>query len=91
MAKLISKKAAIKKAAPKKKKAVSKTPVSKATGMRYKDKSAGQEHLLPIFEEIKTLLLPYAKGSIEMRGGTGGECGVADVGDRGAPHAPQRA
>lgn len=73
MAKSASKKTAVKKAAPKKKKAVSKTQVSKATGMRYQDKSAGQEHLLPIFEEIKTMLLPYAKGSIEARGGTGGE------------------
>jgi len=73
MAKSISKKVAVKKAAPKKKKVESKTPVSKETGMRYQDKSAGQEHLLPIFEEIKTLLLPYVKGSIKLRGGTGGE------------------
>jgi len=73
MSKSVSKKTAVKKAAPKKRKVESETPVSKETGMRYKDKSAGQEELLPIFEEIKTLLLPYAKGSIKMRGGTGGE------------------
>jgi hypothetical protein len=73
MAKSASKKTAVKKAAPKKKKAVSKTPVSKTTGMRYQDKSVGQEHLLPMFEEIKTMLLPYGKGSMEVRGGTGGE------------------
>jgi hypothetical protein len=76
MAKAISKKAAVKKAAPKKKKVESKTPVSKATGMRYQDKSAGQENLLPIFEEIKTLLLPYVKGSMKMLGGTGGEMAI---------------
>lgn len=68
-----------KKAAPKKKvtatAATAKaTPAGeKPTGIKYADKSAGQPQLIPIFEELKALLLPYEKGSIVLRGGTGGQ------------------
>ena len=77
-----------KKATPKKKvskKAVQKTVAvkkvvsKKATaekgdiGIKYEDKSAGQPQLIPIFEELKKLMLPYGKGSIKVRGGTGGQ------------------
>jgi hypothetical protein len=67
-------------------KAASKKPVKKAaakskavkndkgeTGIKYSDKSAGQPELIPIFEEIKKLLMPYEKGTIKARGGTGGQ------------------
>lgn len=42
-------------------------------GIKYSDKSAGQPELVPIFETIKQMLLPYGKGSIKLRGGTGGQ------------------
>ena len=45
----------------------------KETGIKYKDKSKGQPELIPIFEEIKKLLMPYEKGSIKLRGGSGGQ------------------
>jgi hypothetical protein len=60
-------KAITKKAAPQK--AVSKNE----TGIKYTDKSPGQPGLLPIFEEIKNLLLPYKKGTMQIKGGTGGQ------------------
>lgn len=50
-----------------------KTAAEKPTGIKYADKSAGQPELPPIFEELKALLLPYVKGSIVMRGGSGGQ------------------
>lgn len=66
-----------KKLAPAKaaKKAVSpKSAGAKAeTGIKYSDKSAGQPELVPIFNTIKQLLLPYEKGSIKVRGGEGGQ------------------
>src|SRR5262245_55271422 len=80
MAKSAASKTATKK--PAKKAAVkSKTakPAKKAKdgkgeiGIKYSDKSAGQPQLVPIFEEIKKMLMPYKKGTIEMRGGTGGQ------------------
>ncbi|HTL10484.1 MAG TPA: hypothetical protein VL307_19550 [Chitinophagaceae bacterium] len=43
------------------------------TGIKYSDKSAGQPTLLPVFEALKKLLLPYAKGSLQLRGGEGGQ------------------
>ncbi len=59
---------AAKKAAPK------KAAASKAeTGIKYTDKSAGQPELVPIFNRLKKLLLPYEKGSIKVRGGDGGQ------------------
>ncbi|MFT3934242.1 MAG: hypothetical protein QM726_11540 [Chitinophagaceae bacterium] len=71
------KKVAVKKATPAKKKAI---PVNKkaatkesALGIKYSDKSAGQPQLVPIFDALKKLLLPYGKGSIKVKGGSGGE------------------
>lgn len=71
-------KAASKQAAANKtvlKKPVPKTaPGAKSeTGIKYEDKSAGQPELVPIFNSIKKLLLPYEKGSISIRGGDGGQ------------------
>lgn len=59
-----------KKTAAKKKLA---TNEEKPTGYKYADKSAGQPELPPIFEALKELLTPYVKGSIVMRGGSGGQ------------------
>lgn len=53
-----------KKALPEKKK--------KEIKIKYSDKSAGQPELVPIFENIKQMLLPYRKGSLELVGGHGG-------------------
>jgi len=44
-----------------------------STGLKYADKSAGQPELIPIFETLKKLLLPYVKGPIKLRGGEGGQ------------------
>jgi len=72
-AKAASGKTAQKKAAVKK--VISKKAAAQKseTGIKYEDKSAGQPELVPIFEELKKLMLPYAKGSIKLRGGTGGQ------------------
>lgn len=70
-AKPVSKKAAPKKAAAKK--AKSDSGGKSETGIKYSDKSAGQPELIPIFEKLKKLLLPYEKGSIVKRGGEGGQ------------------
>jgi len=43
------------------------------TGIKYSDKCIDQPELVPIFNAIKKLLLPYEKGSIRVRGGTGGQ------------------
>jgi hypothetical protein len=81
MAKAV-KKAAAKKASPVKKvakKIAKKVAVKKSgsekseTGIKYSDKSGGQPELIPIFDGIKKLMLPYAKGNIKVRGGTGGQ------------------
>ena len=58
------KKAAVKKAVPEKKK--------KEIKIKYADKSAGQPEMVIIFEQIKKMLLPYVKGSLELVGGNGG-------------------
>jgi hypothetical protein len=52
-----------------------KKPVSKKDDPRikYSDKSAGQEPLVPIFEEITKLLSPYNKGTMKLFGGTDGK------------------
>ena len=52
------------KAAPEKKK--------KEIKIKYSDKSAGQPELVPIFENIRQMLLTYQKGSLELVGGYGG-------------------
>lgn len=70
-------KKAVKKAAPKKvvkkvaKKAAPEKKKKEIT-IKYSDKSAGQPELVPIFEQIKSMLLPYVKGSLQMVGGNGG-------------------
>jgi hypothetical protein len=42
-------------------------------GIKYSDKSAGQPGLALIFDEIKKLMVPYAKGSLVLRGGKDGQ------------------
>lgn len=59
-----------KKSTTKIKKAVGK---KSELGIKYQDKSAGQPQLPPIFEAIQKLMMPYVKGTIKLRGGTGGE------------------
>lgn len=59
-----------------KKAAVKKKPATneeKPTGYKYADKSAGQPELPPVFDTLKALLMPYVKGSVVMRGGSGGQ------------------
>ncbi len=41
--------------------------------LKYSDKSAGQEHLVPIFEELCKLLRPYNKGELVLSGGKAGK------------------
>ena len=48
-------------------------PVKTETGIKYSDKSGDQPELVPVFNEIKKLLLPYGKDKITVRGGTGGQ------------------
>jgi len=48
-------------------------PAKSETGIKYSDKSGDQPELIPVFNEIKKLLLPYGKGKITVRGGTGGQ------------------
>ena len=81
-----AKKATRKKASSKKarvRKAVKATAKKKdnekgAIGIKYSDKSAGQPQLVPIFEEIKKLLMAYAKGNLVVRGGEGGQVAVVN-------------
>ncbi|MBN9299350.1 MAG: hypothetical protein J0I41_20275 [Filimonas sp.] len=68
-AKKVAKKAVVKKAA---------TKQSAETGYKYSDKSAGQPELLAIFEELKKLLLPYEKGAMKVRGGSGGQIALVN-------------
>jgi hypothetical protein len=67
---------AVKKAAPKKaivKKATPKKAApKKEPTIKYTDKSAGQPELIPIFEAIKKMMMPYQRGSLKMIGGKGG-------------------
>lgn len=67
MAKSIVKKAAPKKAVAKKPALKKASDKNEALGFKYFDKSAGQDNLVPIFERIKKLIQPYAKGSITAR------------------------
>jgi hypothetical protein len=62
------KKVTSKKAAPQKIEAK-----KKEIKIKYSDKSAGQPDLIPIFDEITKMLIPYAKGTMELSGGTGGK------------------
>jgi len=72
------KKAAVKNAAPtkaaaKKKELEERAKKNNGSTIKYADKSAGQPELVPIFEALKSLMLPYIKGSIEMQGGKNGQ------------------
>ncbi|TGK02814.1 DUF1801 domain-containing protein [Leptospira langatensis] len=62
------KKSSPKKVAPKK----TSSP-KKKTEIKYSDKSSGQPELVRIFTELKRLILPYHKGSIQLRGDSGGQ------------------
>jgi len=42
-------------------------------GIKYSDKSLGQPQLVPIFDEIKKLLAPYQKGTMQLLGGSEGK------------------
>jgi hypothetical protein len=56
------------------KKAAKKTAKKiKESGIKYSDKSIGQPELVPIFEELKKLLKPYEKGTIQVIGDSGGQ------------------
>ena len=48
-------------------------PAKKERTIKYMDKSPGQPELVPIFEAIKKLMTPYAKGHLQLRGGEGGQ------------------
>ncbi|WP_431215678.1 hypothetical protein ACQ86N_14000 [Puia sp. P3] len=56
---------------------VSKPKASATTdqglGIKYSDKSAGQPALTLVFDEIKKLMIPYAKDSLVLKGGTDGQ------------------
>ena len=41
--------------------------------IKYSDNSAGQPQLVPIFDEIKKLFVPYQKGTMKLLGGTEGK------------------
>lgn len=41
--------------------------------MKYADKSKGQPEMVAIFNRLKTLFLPYEKGTIKIHGGEGGQ------------------
>ena len=43
------------------------------TGLRYADKSEGQPQLVEVFDALLDRLKSYAKGSIVLKGGTGGQ------------------
>lgn len=64
---------AVKKTAVNKTKPQKKAADKKSIGIKYSDKSAGQPHLVPIFESLVTLLTPYERGSIKKRGGKDGQ------------------
>jgi hypothetical protein len=80
MAKAAAKKPVAKNASPKKaapKKAVKKTTSGKeAKPIKYADKSAGQPQLTPIFNKLVKLMEPFAKGSVEKKGGKDGQVGL---------------
>jgi len=55
--------------APENESAADKTEIK----IKYSDKSPGQPELVPIFEEIRKLLIPYEKGTMKLSGGTEGK------------------
>jgi len=68
-----SQKQSAKKAAVKKPVAKKSATAKSETGIKYSDKSGDQPELVPVFNGLKKLLMPYGKGSIAIRGGTGGQ------------------
>jgi hypothetical protein len=55
-------------------KKISKRSESKGeVKIKYSDKSPGQPELIPIFEEIKKMLVAYEKGTIKLSGGSDGK------------------
>jgi hypothetical protein len=54
------------------KKAASKNEI----GIKYADKSTGQEHLVPIFDAIVKMMKPYEKAHVRLKGGKGGQVAV---------------
>ncbi|HMG69263.1 MAG TPA: hypothetical protein VK588_16310 [Chitinophagaceae bacterium] len=52
-----------------KKKAAKKKEIK----IKYSDKSPGQPQLVPIFEALKKLIIPYAKGTMKLLGGSEGK------------------
>lgn len=79
-------KSAAKKNTPKKnpaKKAAQNNAAKKSAGkkteanpIKYSDKSGGQPQLVPIFKELVKLMEPFAKGSVEKKGGKDGQVGL---------------
>lgn len=55
------------------KKASPKTSSRSETGIKYNDKSGEQPDLIPIFDEIKKLFVPYEKGAMKLLGGSRGQ------------------
>lgn len=61
------------------------TPAKKSTKpkkeyqIKYEDKSAGQPQLVPIFQQLAELMEPYAKGSVQKRGGDNGQLSLVSV------------
>jgi hypothetical protein len=51
-------------------------PAGRDKPVKYSDKSAGQPELVLIFEQIKKLLSPYAKGHVSVRGDKPGQFGL---------------
>ncbi|MFX8688994.1 hypothetical protein ABTM39_19945, partial [Acinetobacter baumannii] len=70
MAKAVSKKSIVTKGVAKKAAPVKK---EKEIKIKYADKSAGQPEMFLIFEKLKKLMEPYAKGSIKAHEGTYGQ------------------
>ena len=70
--KTVAKKAVVKTAVKKNASKNSNTKEEKFK-IKYEDKSGGQPQLLPIFENLKKLFLPYIKGDMKLHGGHGGK------------------
>ncbi len=51
---------------------VAKTAPKKEKPIKYADKSGGQPELIPVFNSIKALMKPYAKGTLKERGEAAG-------------------
>lgn len=49
---------------------------TEAKAIKYSDKSAGQPELTPIFKELVKIMTPFAKGSVEKKGGKDGQVGL---------------